>query len=64
VRGGEEDLFKAWGNSEFRNLKSHTIFQELEEEIVRIDVPVSGKDYSFNSYSEFISWLTYRSDKN
>jgi len=63
VRGGEEDLFRTWGSSEFRNLKSHAIFQELEEEIVRINVPVSGGDYSFSSYREFISWLTYQSNK-
>jgi hypothetical protein len=64
VRGGEEDLFRAWGNSEFRNLAPHAVFQELEKEIVKINVPVLGKEYSFNSYSEFVSWLTYQSDKN
>ena len=64
VRGGEEDLFRAWGNSEFRNLTPHAVFQELEKEIVKINIPVSGKGYSFNSYSEFVNWLTYQSDKN
>ncbi|HEX3037183.1 MAG TPA: hypothetical protein VHT73_19030 [Thermodesulfobacteriota bacterium] len=64
VRGGEEDMFRVWGRSEFRNLAPHAVFQELEEEIVRIDVPVSGRGYSFNSYSEFIGWLTYQGDKN
>ena len=60
VRGGEEDLFRAWGNSEFRNLTPNTVFQELEEEIVRINVA----DYSFDSYSEFTSWLRYQRGKN
>ncbi len=64
VRGGEEDLFRAWGSSEFRNLAPHSVFQELEKEIVKINIPVPGRDYSFNSYSEFISWLTHQSDKN
>jgi hypothetical protein len=59
VRDREEDLFKAWGSSEFRNLKSHTVFREFEEEIVKINVPMAGKDYSFNSYSEFMCWLEY-----
>ncbi len=64
VRGGEEDLFRAWGSSEFRNLAPHTVFQEPEDRIIKIDIPVSERDYSFNSYSEFVSWLTYQSDKN
>jgi hypothetical protein len=63
VRGGEEDLFRAWGNSEFRNLTPHSVFQELEKEIVKINIPVLGRDYSFNSYSEFVGWLTYQGDK-
>jgi hypothetical protein len=64
VRGGEEDLFRAWGSSEFRNLAPHSVFQELEKEIIKINIPVPGRDYSFNSYNEFISWLTHQSDKN
>lgn len=64
VRGGEEDLFRVWGRSEFRNLTPSTVFQELEEEIIRINVAVSGKDYSFNSYSEFTKWLKYQSGKS
>ncbi len=64
VRGGEEDLFRAWGSSEFRNLAPHAVFEELEKEIIKISIPMPGRDYSFNSYSEFISWLTYQSDKN
>jgi hypothetical protein len=64
VRGGEEDLFRAWGSSEFKNLLPHAVFQELEKEIVKINIPVSEKDYTFNSYSEFIRWLTYQGDKN
>jgi hypothetical protein len=64
VRGGEEDLFKAWGSSEFRNLAPHAVFQKLEKEIVKINMPMSDRDYCFNSYSEFITWLTNQSDKN
>jgi hypothetical protein len=64
VRGGEEDLFRAWGSSEFKNLTPHAVFQELEKEIIKINIPMSGRDYSFNSYSEFIGWLTYQGDKN
>lgn len=64
VRDGEEDLFRAWGSSEFRNFKPQHIFQELEGRIIKINIPVSGRDYSFSSYSEFISWLTHQGDKN
>ena len=62
ARCREEDMFKPWGSSEFRNLKPYAIFQELEYKIIKINViSVSGrKDYSFNSYSEFINWLDYR----
>ncbi len=51
VKGREEDLFKAWGNSEFRTLAPHAVFQEFEDRIVKINIPMSGRDYSFNSYS-------------
>jgi hypothetical protein len=64
VRDREEDLFKAWGSSEFRNLAPHAVFQELEDRILKINIPVSGRDCSFSSYSEFISWFTFQSDKN
>ena len=64
MRGGEEDLFRAWGSSEFRNLTPNTVFEELEEEVVRINAAVSGKDYSFNSYSEFTSWLKSQRGQN
>jgi predicted glycosyltransferase involved in capsule biosynthesis len=64
ARGGEQDLFRTWGSSEFRNLAPHAVFQKLEKEIVKINMPVSERDYSFNSYSEFINWLTNQSDKN
>lgn len=64
VRGGEEDLFRAWGNSEFGNLAPHAVFREFKDKIIKINTPVSGKVFSFNSYSEFISWLTFHSDKN
>jgi hypothetical protein len=64
VRGGEEDLFRAWGSSEFKNVAPYAVFQDLEKEIIKVNIPVSGRDYSFNSYSDFISWLTYKGDKN
>lgn len=59
VRGGEEEFFKHWGSSDFRNLKPQSIFRELEDEIIEVSfVPVSGeKGYSFNSYNDFINWL-------
>jgi hypothetical protein len=59
VRDGQEELFKAWGISQFRDLNPQTIFQELEGRIRKINV-VSFSDYmnhSFNSYSDFIEWL-------
>jgi hypothetical protein len=58
VRGGEEQMFKAWGSSEFKNLKPETVFQELEKELVKIHVITApGREsYSFNSYSQFIEW--------
>lgn len=64
ARGGEEDLFRAWGSSEFRNPLPHAVLRELEERIIKINVPASERDYSFNSYNQFVSWLTNRSDKN
>ena len=62
VRDGQEELFKAWGISQFRDLNPQTIFQELESRIRKINV-ISFSDYtnhSFNSYSEFIKWLSER----
>jgi hypothetical protein len=63
---GEEDMFRAWGSSEFKGLKPQAVFKELEREIVRIKViSASGRDnYSFSSYSDFIRWLTSEGDKN
>jgi hypothetical protein len=63
---GEEDMFIAWGSSEFKGLKPQAVFEELEKEIVRIKViSVSGRDsHSFSSYSEFIRWLANENDKN
>jgi hypothetical protein len=62
VRGGEEDMFRAWVNSEFRNLKPQSVFHELEKELIKIYfTPVSSREsYSFNSYSDFINWLADR----
>jgi hypothetical protein len=59
VKGGEGELFKAWGVSEFRNFKPRSIFQELENEIIRINfiATSNGRYYSFNSYKELINWL-------
>jgi hypothetical protein len=61
---GEEDMFRAWGSSEFKNLKPQAVFEELEEEIARIKViSAPDGDHSFNSYGEFISWLADESEK-
>ena len=56
---GEEDMFKAWGSSEFKDLKPQTIFKELEEEVAKIKFVTTsaGDNRSFDSYGEFISWL-------
>jgi hypothetical protein len=61
---GEEEMFKVWGKSEFRNLKPRTVFEELEREITKINVTsVSDSgSHSFASYGDFIGWLTHRSD--
>jgi len=66
VRGGEEDMFRAWGSSEFRNLKPQSLFQELEKELIKIIVvPASNREnYSFDSYNDLISWLTFQADEN
>jgi len=66
VRGGEEDMFRAWGSSEFRNLKPQSVFEELEKELIKINFNLMSdrENYSFNSYSEFISWLASQRDKN
>lgn len=63
---GEEDMFRAWGSSEFKSLKPQAVFEELEKEIVKIKVTSeSGRDnYSFGSYGEFIHWLANEGDKN
>ncbi len=63
---GKEDMFRAWGNSEFKCLKPQAVFEELEKEIVRIKVILaSGRDnYTFSSYGEFIYWLANEGDKN
>jgi hypothetical protein len=57
---GEEGMFRPWGGSEFKDLKPQTLFEELEEEIAKIKVPLSadGMGYYFDTYSEFINWLT------
>ena len=54
-----EDMFKAWGNSEFKDLNPQSIFKELEMEISQINFVTSssGTNYFFQSYSEFVSWL-------
>jgi hypothetical protein len=60
VRGGEEDMFRAWVNSEFRNLKPQSVFQELEKELVKISftpAALNGGNCSFKSYDDFINWL-------
>jgi hypothetical protein len=65
VRGGEDDLFRSWGSSEFKDLKPQIIFRELEKEIEKINfiTTLSRNNYYFNSYNEFISWLAGESEK-
>jgi hypothetical protein len=61
VRGGGEGLFKAWGLSEFGDLKPQTIFRELENELLKIAVTNSAgnETHSFDSYNAFLNWLGY-----
>lgn len=61
VRGGREELFKAWGLSEFSDFKPQTIFRELENELRKIAVTNSAgnETYSFDSYDAFLNWLGY-----
>ncbi|HSE84415.1 MAG TPA: hypothetical protein VLB01_07705 [Thermodesulfobacteriota bacterium] len=55
----EEDMFKAWGVSEFKDLNPQSVFKELEMEISQINFVTSssGTNYFFQSYSEFVGWL-------
>jgi hypothetical protein len=59
VRSGDEELFKAWGNSEFTDCNPGSVFKELEKELTKIVVvtPSAIEARYFNSYSEFINWL-------
>ena len=61
VRGGGEELFKAWGLSEFGGFKPQTIFRELENELRKITVTNSAgnETHSFDSYDAFLNWLVY-----
>ncbi|HEX3036776.1 MAG TPA: hypothetical protein VHT73_16935 [Thermodesulfobacteriota bacterium] len=55
----EEDMFRAWGSSEFKDLNPQAVFKELETEISQISFVASSSktSYPFQSYSEFVSWL-------
>jgi hypothetical protein len=59
VRGCKDHLFKFWGNSEFRNIKPNTVFQELEDKVIKVNfIPFSGNGHAlFSSYNTFINWL-------
>ena len=59
VRGCEDQLFKYWGNSEFRNIKPNSLFQKLGDKVVKVHfVPFSGSsNILFNSFGKFIMWL-------
>ena len=61
VRGGGEELFKAWGLSEFGDFKPPTIFRELENELLKIAVTnaAGNETHSFDSYDAFLNWLGY-----
>ncbi len=60
ARGCADHLFKFWGNSEFRDIKPDTVFHKLEHKVIKVDfTPFSGsRNFLFNSFSKFISWLT------
>jgi hypothetical protein len=62
---GKDDMFRAWGSSEFRNLQPQAVFEELEKEITKIKFVSAPGDvnHTFNSYGEFISWLACESEK-
>ncbi len=62
VKGGEGGLFKPWGNSEFKYLRPKTVIQELENEIIAVNFIAAsdGRCYSFDSYKEFINWLSVK----
>jgi hypothetical protein len=59
---GEEEMFRTWGNSEYKDFKPHNLFEKLEREISKIKVSRSrdgdGGSHHFDSYSEFLKWLT------
>jgi hypothetical protein len=62
---GEEDMFRAWVNSEFKDLEPQSIFKELEKDIAEISFIANSdkSSCSFNSYNEFIRWLTHKDSK-
>jgi hypothetical protein len=62
---GKEEMFRAWGNSEFRTLKPQAVFEELEKEIVQIRIiSATGRiNRSFSSYGEFMNWLAGEGEK-
>ncbi len=57
---GEEGMFRPWGSSEYKDLKPQNLFKELEKDIAKIKVPLAGDGagYYFNSFSEFLNWLS------
>ena len=59
VRGCEDHLFKFWGNSEFRNIKPNSVFQNHEDKVIKVNfIPSSGSgNILFNSFGKFIRWL-------
>jgi hypothetical protein len=61
VRGGGEELFKAWVKSEFGGSRPQTVFRELENELLKIAVTnaAGNETHSFDSYDAFLSWLGY-----
>lgn len=60
AKDGDDGLFKPWGLSEFKSTNPRKVLSELENKITRINlIPAMGtSNYSFDSYCEFINWLT------
>lgn len=59
VRGGDESLFKPWGDSDLRNISPLSVFDELEGLITAVWLEAQdGEELSFCSYQEFINWLS------
>jgi hypothetical protein len=59
VRGCGDALFRFWGNSEFRSIEPKSVFQKLEDKVIRVNfISFSGSgNILFDSFAKFIEWL-------